>query len=225
MITGATLSFLSNLKANNDRDWFQEHKAEYQAAYTDFFDTVLQLLGHLSAFDSGIAGSHLDPKACIMRINRDIRFSKDKSPYKSNFFAFFSKGGRKSPFAGYYLHLEPGKTFAGGGIYMPEPDILERIRREIDLHFEELQAVVGRNAFVAQFPEGILASGRTKRPPKGYDVSNPAIGYLTYKGYYTQRFFSDREVTGTDFPERLADTCRAAKPLVDFLNRPLQSSL
>ena len=164
MITNATLAFLCDLKANNDRLWFGEHKAEYQQAYGEMFETVLQLLAAITAFDGDIATSHLDPKSCIMRINRDIRFSKEKSPYKTNFFAFINKGGRKSPWGGYYLHLEPGGSFAGGGIYMPEPVVLEQTRREIDAHFDEWQSIIAEKGFVRHFPEGILPSGKLKRP-------------------------------------------------------------
>ncbi len=221
MITDATLTFLRNLKANNDRLWFGEHKAEYQEAYADMLETVIQLLAAISAFDGDIAVSHLDPKSCIMRINRDIRFSKEKSPYKTNFFAFINKGGRKSPWGGYYLHLEPGGSFAGGGIYMPEPAVLEQTRREIDAHFDEWQSIIAENSFALQFPEGILPSGKLKRPPKGYESSNPAVEYLKFKGYYTQRFFADHEVTDPGFVGEVTEVFRAVNPLVHFLNRAL----
>ena len=200
MITDATLTFLRNLKANNDRLWFGEHKAEYQEAYGDMLETVIQLLAAISAFDGDIAVSHLDPKSCIMRINRDIRFSKEKSPYKTNFFAFINKGGRKSPLGGYYLHLEPGGSFAGGGIYMPEPAVLELTRREIDTHFEEWQSISAEKGFSLQFPEGILPSGKLKRPPKGYESSNPAVEYLKYKGCLLYTSPSPRDRTRSRMP-------------------------
>lgn len=221
MITGTTLAFLRELKTNNERTWFTEHRSAYQQAHGEMLDTVLQLLIAISAFDSDIASSGLDPKSCLMRINRDIRFSKDKSPYKSNFFAFISKGGRKGPFGGYYVHIEPGATFAGGGIYMPEPPVLERVRREIDAHFREWQSIIANKAFSSQFPEGILPSGKLVRPPKGYESSNPAVEYLKFKGYYTQRFFSDEEVTNTGFVAEVARTFLAVNPLVQFLNNSL----
>ena len=221
MITDATLVFLRGLKANNDRLWFGEHKAEYQQAYSDMLETVIQLLAAITAFDGDIATSHLDPKSCIMRINRDIRFSKEKSPYKTNFFAFINKGGRKSPWGGYYLHLEPGGSFAGGGIYMPEPAVLEMTRREIYTHFDEWQSIISEQAFARYFPEGILPSGKLKRPPKGYESTNPAMEYLKFKGYYTQRFFEDHEVTDAGFVTEVAEVFRAVQPLVDFLNRAL----
>jgi uncharacterized protein (TIGR02453 family) len=224
MITTATLDFLRELKANNERVWFTEHKVEYQQAYNEMLDTVLQLLVAISGFDRDIASSGLDPKSCLMRINRDIRFSRDKSPYKTNFFAFISKGGRKGPCGGYYFHIEPGATFAGGGIYMPEPAVLDRLRREIDAHFGEWQSIISQKKFSSQFPEGILPSGKLVRPPKGYDISNAAIEYLKFKGYYTQRFFADHEVTNPGFVAELAETFNVVNPLVQFLNRPLSKA-
>jgi uncharacterized protein (TIGR02453 family) len=221
MITTSTLDFLRELKLNNDRGWFEEHKKAYQQAYGNFIDTVLQLILAIGEFDTDIAGSHPDPKSCIMRINRDIRFSRDKSPYKTNFFAFINKGGRKSPFGGYYFHLEPGASFVGGGIYMPEPAVLDQLRRQLDLHFDEWNALISTKELTSRFPKGVEPSGKLKRPPKGYEISNPAIEYLKFKGYYTQQFLGDQEVTDPAFTARLADTFRSVKPLVDFLNGAL----
>ncbi len=223
MITDATLAFLRDLKSNNNRLWFGEHKSESLQSYGYMLETVVQLLEAITTFDSDIAASHLDPKSCIMRINRDIRFSKDKSPYKTNVFAFINKGGKKSPWGGYYLHLEPGESFAGGGIYMPEPAVLEQTRREIDAHFGEWQTIIAEKMFISQFPEGVLPSGTLVRPPKGYESTNPAVEYLKFKGYYTQRFFSDDEVTDPGFVAEIVQTFRAVTPLVHFLNRALFS--
>ena len=221
MITSTTLEFLSNLKANNTKAWFDEHKKEYQKAHSDFLDTVVNLLAQLSSFDVDIASSYLDPKACVMRINRDIRFSKDKTPYKTNFFAFINKGGRKSPYAGYYLHAEPGASFVGGGIYMPENGILDQIRRKIDGSFKEWDSIVHDKKLLHSFPESVLPSGKLVRPPKGYDITNPAIEYLKFKGYYTQRFLGDHEVTDPGLAALLAERFRMVKPLIDFINRAL----
>jgi uncharacterized protein (TIGR02453 family) len=221
MITSTTLDFLSNLKANNIKAWFDEHREEYQKAQGDFLDTVVQLLTLLTSFDVDIAASYLDPKSCIMRINRDIRFSKDKTPYKTNFFAFINKGGRKSPYAGYYLHIEPGATFIGGGIYIPETAVLDQIRREIDGSFREWESIVQSKELLLSFPESVKASGTLVRPPKGYESTNPAIEYLKFKGYYTQRFLGDQEVTDPGFALSLADKFRSVKPLIDFINRAL----
>ena len=221
MITTKTLDFLSNLKANNTKAWFDDNNKEYQKAQGDVLDTVVQLLARLSSFDDDIASSYLEPKACLMRINRDIRFSKDKTPYKTNFFAFINKGGRKSPYAGYYLHVEPGASFVGGGIYMPEPAILEHVRGEIDRFFKEWQSIVQGKELLHFFPEGVQPSGKLVRPPKGYDISNPAIDYLKFKGYFTQRFLDNNEVTDPGFADSLSVKFRSVKPLIDFINRAL----
>jgi uncharacterized protein (TIGR02453 family) len=218
MITQSTFNFLAALKANNNREWFAAHRTECETASADFFDTVAVLVKSVAEFDPAIAEIRPDPKSCIMRIYRDVRFSKDKTPYKTGFFAYVSAGGRKGPLAGYYLHLEPGASFAGGGLYMPEAPVLSRTRQAIDTIFEEWNSIVTASGLLAVFPEGVVPSGETKRPPKGYDESNPAIRYLKYKGYYTQRFFSDAEVMDAGFDDLLGTCCRSVKPMVEFLN-------
>jgi len=222
MITPSTLSFLRSLKAANTREWFELHKPEYQDAYGEVLGLAAHLLREISGFDSTVAASGLDPKNCIMRIYRDVRFSRDKSPYKTNFFVFINRGGRKSPFGGYYVHVGPdGESFAGGGVYMPEPVVLDRLREEIGGQFGEWRSIISQESFRHEFPGGVLPSGLLKRPPKGYDADDPAIEFLKYKGYYTQRFFSDTEVTSAGFAPGLAVLYRTVKPMVDFLNRAL----
>jgi uncharacterized protein (TIGR02453 family) len=159
----------------------------------------------------------------MMRINRDIRFSRDKTPYKANFFTFINRDGKKSPFAGYYLHVKPGgESFTGGGIYMPESKVLQKIREGIDRDFDTWRSLAEDKSLIRVFPEGVQASGMLKRPPRGWDHSNPAVDYLKYKGYYTQRFLSDKECMKEDFIGELLSTFRAAKPLVDFINKTIE---
>jgi uncharacterized protein (TIGR02453 family) len=222
MITVNTLDFLRDLKSNNSREWFQSHRSSYDAAYGDFFDTVVRMVDLITSFDPAIAESRPDPKSCIMRIYRDIRFSKDKTPYKTGFFAYVSSGGRKGPLGGYYLHIEPGASFAGAGLYMPEPQVLEKTRRAIDGRYAEWLSIVKGGELTGAFPDGVRASGSTKRPPKGYDDSNPAVEYLKFKGYYTQRFFTDKEVVSPDFTDLLTGCYRASVSLVGFLNRAIE---
>jgi len=222
MITSSTLSFLRGLRADNSREWFELHRPEYQEAYGEVIGLAAGLLREVSAFDPAVAASGLDPKNCIMRIYRDVRFSRDKSPYKTNFFVFINRGGRRSSFGGYYVHIAPeGESFAGGGVYMPEPAVLELLREEIGGHFSEWRSILSDEAFSKEFPEGVLPSGLLKRPPKGFDADDPAIDYLRYKGYYTRRFFSDAGVTLPGFAGVLSDLFRTVKPMVDFLNRAL----
>jgi uncharacterized protein (TIGR02453 family) len=223
MITQPTLDFLAELKANNNREWFEANRPRYEQASADFFDTVAQFIQSLASFDSDIAEVMPDPKSCIMRIYRDVRFSKDKTPYKTGLFAYVSKGGRKGPLAGYYLHLEPGNSFAGGGLYMPEAPVLARTREAIETGFDEWDAIVTAPELLAAFPDGVLPSGALKRAPKGYDETSPAIEWLRYKGYYTQRFFEDGEVLDERFVEQLGNCCRAVMPMVAFLNKAIES--
>lgn len=223
MITQPTLDFLAELKASNNREWFEASRPRYEQASADFFETVARFIQSLASFDPEIAEIMPDPKSCIMRIYRDVRFSKDKTPYKTGLFAYVSKGGRKGPLAGYYLHVEPGASFGGGGLYLPEAPVLARTREAIAAHFDEWNAVVTAAGLRAAFPDGVLPSGALKRAPKGYDEANPAIGWLRYKGYYTQRFFSDAEVLAADFADRLGDCCRAVMPMVAFLNSAIES--
>jgi len=222
MIKGATLSFLRDLKSNNTREWFELHKSEYLQAYDDMLDLTSGLLTNITSFDSGVASSGLDPKSCIMRIYRDVRFSDDKSPYKTNFFLFINHRGKKSPFGGYYLHIEPGgQSFAGGGVYMPALPVLDRLRAGIAENFDAWKAIVGEEQFRREFPGGVLPSGILKRPPKGYAADDPAIEFLKYKGYYTQCFLSDAEVLAPDFFNRLVGIYRIVQPMVNFLNHTL----
>jgi uncharacterized protein (TIGR02453 family) len=223
MITRFTLDFLAELKANNNREWFEANRPRYKEASADFFDTVARFIQSLASFDSDIAEVMPDPKSCIMRIYRDVRFSKDKTPYKTGLFAYISKGGRKGPLAGYYLHLEPGNSFAGGGLYMPEAPVLARTREAIETGFDEWNAIVTAPELLAAFPDGVLPSGSLKRAPKGYDETSSAIEWLRYKGYYTQRFFGDDEVMDERFVAKLGDCCHAVMPMVAFLNSAIES--
>ncbi|HHE32679.1 MAG TPA: DUF2461 domain-containing protein [Chlorobaculum parvum] len=223
MLTQSTLDFLAELKANNTREWFEANRPRCQQASSDFFDTVARFIQTLARFDDGIAELMPDPKSCIMRIYRDVRFSKDKTPYKTGLFAYVSKGGRKGPLAGYYLHLEPGNSFGGGGLYLPASNVLAVTRQAIDTRFDEWRVIVSDPELLSCFPDGVQPSGSLKRAPKGYEESNPAIEYLRYKGYFTQRFLSDTEVLKSDFAEQLGICCRTVMPMVSFLNSAIES--
>jgi uncharacterized protein (TIGR02453 family) len=218
MIQKQTIEFLSNLRENNNKDWFEDHKADYKDSHQNFLEFTQVLIDGLSAFDEGIRNSHLEAKKCVMRIFRDVRFSKDKSPYKSNFFAYINKGGKKSPFGGYYLNLEPGASFFGGGIYMPESKVLASIRHEINFNFPEWLKVVEDKKLLDYFGE-IKPSGKLSRPPKGYEKDDPAIEWLKFKGFYTQKNLSDQEVLDDNSQEMMMAGYQAVKPLVDFINQ------
>jgi uncharacterized protein (TIGR02453 family) len=222
MITQQTLLFLSQLGKNNNKPWFDKHKSEYQYARQNFLDVTSQLITKLAAMDIDIRFSDLQANKCMMRINRDIRFSKDKTPYKTNFFAFINREGKKSPFAGYYISVKPGASFIGGGIYMPESQVLQKIRRAIDGQFDTWQEITLNNDLLTHFPEGIKPSGQLIKPPRGYDATNPAIEYLKYKGYYTQRFISDEQLQQVNFLNEIVTSYQKLLHLINFINAAIK---
>ena len=179
---------------------------------------VEQLITGIATFDKPIG--NLEAKNCTFRINRDVRFSKNKDPYKNNLAAYFNKDGKKGIGAGYYLHIEPGKSFAAGGIWMPEPAVLAGIRQEIDYSFTEWKKIITGKSFTKIFTDGIKGEALT-RPPKGYDENNPAIEYLKMKSFIVSISFTDTEVQNKNFTKEVAKTFNSMKPFIDFLNTSL----
>ena len=151
-IQPSTLSFLKSLKKNNNKPWFDENREKYESARANFQEFITGLLQNMAAFDPDM--KDLEAKKCMFRINRDIRFSKDKTPYKINISAHFNKGGKKSVHAGYYFHLQPGgNSFVGGGLWMPEAAELKKLRQEIDYCFPEFKKIINSPAFKKQYGE------------------------------------------------------------------------
>lgn len=191
------------------------HKDDYQQARQTFITLINELLDDIKQFDPEIAT--LTAKDCIFRINRDIRFSKNKAPYKNNFGASIAEGGKKSANAGYYLHLQPGdESFIGGGLYMPPGEHLKKIRQEIDYNAPELLKVVSDKTFKKYF--GAVQGEKLARAPKGYQPDHPNIEFLKLKSYVVLHKLSDEEIKSGDLRQNLAGKCRAMKPFLDFLN-------
>jgi uncharacterized protein (TIGR02453 family) len=213
----STLGFLRKLKKNNNREWFLQNKKDYTSAKENFEMFVQKLIDELSAFDHILKG--LEAKSCIFRLNRDIRFSNDKSPYKTNFGASIVRGGRKNgeKFSGYYVHLEPdGGCFIAGGAYMPSPEWLGDIRAGISENFRVFSGIINEKNFRNYFKE--VRGDKLKNPPKGYTADNPAIDYLKYKNYYVMHEVSDSEVLDAAFLKKVLKVSQAMKPFNDFLN-------
>ena len=221
MLQSSTLLFLKNLKKNNNKEWFDVNRKKYESAKQDFVTFVNNILQQLSQTDNSIA--HLQAKDCIFRINRDIRFSKDKSPYKTNMGAFFSKGGKKVHLAGYYFHLEPGNCFVGGGIYLPDGDAIKKIRQEIDYSFKEFSSIISHKNFKKEFGGLDLSEENgLAREPKGYDKNNQAIEYLKLKNWMAFKPLSDAEITNADLLKKTVSAFNSIHPLVAFLNRAIE---
>lgn len=221
MLQAATLEFLKELKLNNHKEWFGVNRKKYENAKGDYLQLVGEVLAGVSQNDDFIIG--LQAKDCVFRINRDVRFSKDKSPYKTNMGAGFSKGGKKMIVAGYYLHCEPGGSFIAGGMWMPEAPSLKKIRQEIDYCLEEFDGIVKGVPFVKQF--GALENGSDvtlSRPPKGYEESNPAIAYLKLKSFIASSPIADADLTSKEIVNKIVTACAALQPLVYFINKALE---
>lgn len=221
MVEDKTLDFLKKLKANNTTEWFKDHQEEYKSSKANFEEVVTEVIKGLSSFDKEIEKRDLQPKKCIKRINRDIRFSNDKSPYKTNFFAILNPHGYKSEHASYYLHVEPNNSFIGGGVYMPSTPILNKFRKEIEYELDEWKSLIQSPSFIKAFPNGIEAPSVLKTSPKGFDNDSPAIDYLRMKGFYTMRKLSDQEITSGTAISKILAYYQEVKPVISFLNQAL----
>lgn len=221
MLQQSTLTFLKDLKRNNNKPWFDQHRQRYEAAKQDFEQFISSVLQKFSSKDEDIRT--LTAKECLFRINRDVRFAKDKSPYKSNMGASISRGGKKSPFAGYYFHCEPGASFAGGGIWMPEPAEVKKIRQEIDYCFDEFKKIVGSKRFVAVYGDLNKDKEMTLvNLPKDYEKDNPAAEYIKLKSWVATRNLSDSELSSASLADEVTRTFEALTPLVKLINRALE---
>jgi uncharacterized protein (TIGR02453 family) len=215
------IPFLKKLAKNNNKAWFDANRPSYVEAKTTFENFVASLISAYGKHDPSIA--HLTAKECMFRINRDVRFSKDKSPYKTNLGASISSGGKKSPFAGYYVHIEPGVSFAGGGMWMPMPEQLAKVRQEIDYNFDEFLSLIKSPTFKKQYQQ--LYTGddvSLSRVPKGYDAENPAAEYLKLKSFIAMRPITDEEIASGDLEKICVNAFKALKPLVEFINRGIE---
>lgn len=221
MVEPQTLKFLSQLKKNNNKPWFDNHRAQYEAARIDFSNFIQLVIDALQKKDTTITG--LSSKDCLFRINRDIRFSKDKTPYKSNFGASIKRGGRKSGFAGYYFHLEPGHSFIGGGLWMPETQPLKNVRQEIDYNWDEFQGIIKEKNFRKIY--GDLYKGADvslSTMPKSYEKENPAADYLKLKSFIAETKISDEELTRATLHKKTIAAFEALQPLLNFINRSIE---
>jgi len=222
MLEPQTLKFLSQLKKNNNKPWFDSHRTQYEAARIDFSNFIQLVIDALQKSDTTITG--LTAKDCQFRINRDIRFSKDKRPYKENLGAFICRGGKKSIYAGYYFHLAPGNSFMGGGLWMPEPANLKKVRQEIDYNWEEFQSILKNKNFKKIY--GDLYKGEDmslKRMPKGYEEDNPAIDYLKLQSLIAETKIADEDLMKSTLHKKTMAAFEALQPLLNFISRSLDS--
>jgi uncharacterized protein (TIGR02453 family) len=214
------LPFLEDLKNNNTREWFNDNKDRYQAAKKSFEEFITDLLPQMAEIDSGLAG--LEAKQCVFRIFRDVRFSKDKSPYKTNMGAAMTKGGRKSPLATYYVHIEAGNIFAGGGIWMPAAAELKAMRQEIYYNADEFKKIINAPAFRKYFNK--IDGEKLKRPPRDFSPDFADIELLKHKSYIVGHNFDDNLVESGKLTNELLKVYKQLLPFNSFINRALGES-
>ena len=214
------LLFLRQLEVNNNKDWMDANRSQYQQARADFQALVTDLLRQMVELEPGMAT--LRPQDCIFRQNRDIRFSVNKNPYKIHMAAYFAVGGKKSDGPGYYLHIQPDESFVGGGIYWPSPETLKKIRQEIDYSGDELAAIVDAPSFKKRFGE--IEGEKLKTSPKDYSKDHPYIEFLRMKSFIAGHSLSDKEVSAPDLVTTVMESFRLMKPLKDFLSQAVVQS-
>jgi uncharacterized protein (TIGR02453 family) len=210
------MAFLANLKDNNTREWFTDNKKEFEQNRDAYIELISQLTREIEVFDKDIIG--VDPKKSMYRIYRDIRFSKDKTPYKTHFGAYICRGGRTSGNPGYYVHLEPqGKSIIGAGLYHPMPDILAKIRQEIDYNGDQLVHIIETPSFKKRFE--LYQEDKLKRKPKGYEDDNPHIELLKLKSFLASQTLTDKEVLKANYKDSVISGFQEMNPFVTFLNQ------
>ena len=209
------LTFLKSLSENNNREWFDENKPWFREEYQYFTDLVGLILEKASNLDPDLG--LLEPKKCVFRIYRDVRFSKDKSPYKTNFGAWINKGGKQSPSAGFYFQISPGGSFVGGGVYHPEASVLAKVRQEIDYNSKELHTILDSDAYKKYFA-GLWNGDTLKRAPKGYEPDHPDIALIKLKSFVGMHQIPDSIIKKNGLEDYVSELFGAAAPLVNYLN-------
>jgi uncharacterized protein (TIGR02453 family) len=208
----AVLNFSLDLKWNNNRNWFLEHRSAYEIARGHFEDFVSALISELSLTEPL---ADLSPKDCIFRLNRDLRFTKDKTPYKPYMSAYIAPGGKKSRRLGYYVHLEPGNSMLAGGMYDPDPQQLNAWREAIDHNPRPFKQIAASEQFVKYF--GQVSGDRLKTIPRGYPKDHPDADLLQFKSITVVRKVTDTQVTAKNFIKDSMDTFKAMKPFLEYL--------
>lgn len=215
-IENSTLQFLKDLNKNNNRDWFAANKERYSDANANVADFVENLIENIGKFDEEILKT--DARKSLFRIYRDTRFSKDKTPYKTNFGAGLGMG-KGNKIAGYYLHIEPGKSFLAGGVYQPESSVLKEIRKEISMNGDEFMKILEQDNFRNNF-RGLSVESKLKRVPTGFEKDDPMAEFLKLKNFIVVHPVSDEALMKEDAAEHFAKIFESIKPLNDFLSAP-----
>ena len=213
-----TLNFLSELKDNNKKAWFDENRKRYQEARKEFVDFIEDLILEISKFDENIQG--IDAKKTLMRINRDIRFSKDKTPYKLFLGAKIRMGVKKNVSAGYFIRIGNGMSGIAGGLPMLDSTTLSQVRKGIVKNSAELIKIINDKSFKETFKE--IVGEKLKNPPRGYSKDHSMIEFLKFKEFIVYKNYKDQEVLSEDFLKKIVNEFKIMKPLINFFNHIIQ---
>lgn len=214
----SSLDFLEDLRKNNNRDWFAENKSVYIEERENVISFADELLKNMNKHDQI---ENISGEKCLLRIYRDVRFSKNKVPYKSHWGLSFRRATELLR-GGYYLHIEPGNSFIGGGFWGPEPKDLKRIRTQFTLFGDEFQTILNDKTFINTF--GKMRGEQLKNGPKGFDKEDPHIDLLKYKQYLISKTFTDKEILSPDFVKTANDTFKKMRPFMNFMSEALTTN-
>ena len=214
MLQKYTLDFLGRLKKNNNREWFAKNKSKYEDAKNDFEVFIFELINDIAEFDDSVSG--LQPKNCIFRIYKDVRFSKDKKPYKNGMGASIGKGDKKSDSPGYYFHIEPANCFLAGGKYNPAPEQLRAIRIKILENTKEFEKIIKNKEFLKAF-EKLWDNRNLKTVPRGFPKEHPAAEYLKYRSFFVLHKIKDEKALSKNMIDYSIKILKLIKPLNDFM--------
>lgn len=214
-------AFLNALKENNNRDWFNEHKDWYLKIRDEWFKAVQCIIDKMATYDSSLKS--LNAESCVFRIYRDVRFSKNKAPYKTYFSAVIGKGGRKCYHSCYYLHVQPdGNSGLYGGLWCPEPRTLNAIRHSIDDNFEEFDNILNSKGIKGFYN---LTGDKLKTAPKGFSKENPHLEYLNFKEYILEHQLDDKFFKTPDWTDTVAEKFMPMQKFHRFLNFTIDEEL
>lgn len=222
MIKKTSLNFLTELKKNNSREWFEQNQILYQAYKDDIIQFTENLLLALEKSDLSIEKASLIPKKCLTRVNRDLRFSKDKTPYKNYVLVVFNKNAPQPNTAGYFIHIEPDNCMVGGGVWQTSPEYLKKIRQEISYSFDEFNGIISSKKFQDTFPSGIQGQSKLKKFTDTSEKREEVIELLKMKGFCTKEIISDKVLTSKGAIKTIMNYFETTKPLIDYINKAIE---
>ncbi len=211
-INKTSMEFLKKISKNNNRDWFAKHKEKYSEAHENIITFADALLLEMQKHDNIETSSG---KKSLYRIYKDVRFSKDKTPYNSHWSGGFKRATKKLR-GGYYFHLKPGNSFVAGGFWGPEPDDLKRIRQDIDANYKDWKKLLSNKILVKTF--GKMIGEQVGSSPRGYAKDNPAIDLLRHKQFFLKHEFTDKEVLSPGFALKVNDTFKKMRPFFNYMS-------